>query len=382
MPPKTTDETARIRRAAIDAAREFGSYGAMTLAAKTLTEAGHPVSAHTLMQWERNYAPPDPAKQAAMNAVVRQLQHSPPQVQSNAAGLAGLGYNMQAGEKTPEQAWDDHESAFEFKASRIVANRWRTIDRPRGPFVIYHSTDEHIDDDGAPLKLIKADIEAAHHLGAIMCHGGDLLNNWPMAGKLARLWAEQNCTLPDALKRAQHFIRLFRPDVWTDGNHEEMNPYLDQLFGEYLPKTIIRDNWTVNFIVKTPGGRDVRAVMSHKFQKGSSWFHKAHGHIREMLEGEEADLLMDGHLHSDGVLDHTLPERGHSSVCVASAGYKLVDKFAARISRGGVQMKMRGRAHWIVCDPQADYDASLVMPFKCPRQAEAALNGLQNLRAA
>jgi hypothetical protein len=214
-----------------------------------------------------------------------------------------------------------------------------------------------------------------------MGHGGDALNNWPMAGKLAMQWSLQQCTAPDALLRLEHFITLFKPDVWTDGNHEEMNPYLDHLITEVLPKSVIRDYWSVRFKIDVPDGRPLRVVMSHKFSKGSSWFHKAHGHIREMLEGEEADLLMDGHLHSDGVLDHTLPERGHSALCVASAGYKLVDKYAARISRNGTIPKLRGRAHWIIVDPYAEPDASLCVPFKAPEQAEAYLNGLQNLRA-
>jgi len=296
--------------------------------------------------------------------------------------FTNLGYNTESEEKTPEEAWEAHTRAFEHKVSKTLANRWRRIKRPRGAFCVYHSTDEHIDDDGSPLKLIEQDIQAAHDMDGIMCHGGDALNNWPMAGRLARMWSEQQCTAPDALLRLQHFISIFKPDVWTDGNHEEMNPYLDSLVTSYLPKGVIRDYWSVNFVVETPGGRDVRCVLSHKFQKGSSWFHKAHGHIREMLEGEEADLLMDGHLHSDGVLDHTLPERGHSATCVASGGYKVVEKYAARISKGGKIPKLRGRAHWIICDPQADYDADLCKPFKCPRQAEAYLNSLQNLRAA
>jgi hypothetical protein len=215
-----------------------------------------------------------------------------------------------------------------------------------------------------------------------MCHGGDALNNWPMAGKLAAQWAHQQCTAPDALLRLKHFITIFRPDVWTDGNHEEFNPYLDTIINDALPASVIRDYWTVRFVVQAEGGRPVRAVMSHKFQKGSSWFHKAHGHIREMLEGEEADVLMDGHVHSDGVLDHSLPERGHSALCVASAGYKVLDKYGARISRGGSIPKLRGRAHWIVCDPEAEHDENLATAFKSARQAEACLNGLQNLRAA
>ncbi|MEO1018798.1 MAG: hypothetical protein AAFY56_14065 [Pseudomonadota bacterium] len=291
------------------------------------------------------------------------------------------GYDLNLSEKTPEEAWNEHDKAFERTVSGILQKRWRTIKRPKGPFVIFHATDEHLDDDATPLRLVKADIDAAHGMGAIMCHGGDALNNWPLAGKLAKKWADQQCTLPDALLRLQFFIEAFKPDVWTDGNHEEMNPYLDQLISGWLPEKVIRDYWSVNFRVET-GGRPIRVIMSHKFQKGSSWFHKAHGHIREMLEGEEADILMDGHLHSDGVLDHTLPERGHSALCVASAGYKIVDQYAARISRGGKIPKLRGRAHWIVCDPFCEPDENLAVAYKSPRQAEAYLNSLQNLKAA
>lgn len=292
-------------------------------------------------------------------------------------------YDFTTGDMTPREAWDQHRDTVERAITKTLRDRWRGIANPNGTgaFCIFHSTDEHLDDDKTPLYLIEADIRAAHNLNSIMCHGGDALNNWPMAGKLAKMWALQECTAPKALLRLEYFISIFKPNVWTNGNHEEMNPYLEDFIKKLLPDQSIQDYWTVNFIVKTEGGRDVRAVLSHKFAKGSSWFHKAHGHIREMLEGEEADLLMDGHLHSDGVLDHTLPERGHSSLCVASAGYKLLDKYAARISRGGKMPKLRGRAHWIVCDPQADMTENLCTAFKSPEQAEAYLNGLQTLRA-
>ena len=294
--------------------------------------------------------------------------------------LAGAGYDTSAPEMTPEEAWNAHQSEFERKISKDMTRQWRTIKRGRGPFVIFHQTDVHADDPGTALNLVKADIEAAHQLGAVMCHGGDLLNNWPMAGRLAKKWADQECTLPMALLRAQHYIDMFVPDVWVQGNHEEMNPYLKQLLDDWMPKKTLTDYWAVNFVVETPGGRPIRAILSHKFGKGGSWFHKLHGHIREMLEGQEADLLLDGHLHSDGVLDHTLPERGHNTLCVASGGYKFSDTFARRISKNSGQIKVRGRAHWIVCDPQADVDESLCTAFKTARQAEAFLNGLQNLR--
>lgn len=300
----------------------------------------------------------------------------------SAAPLVALGYSVAVPERRPEDAWAAGSDTFERTLSKAVAKRGRVVKRPKGPVCIFHSTDEHVDDNSTPLRLIEHDVQAAKDLGAVMCHGGDLVNNWPMAGKLAKQWAEQDCPLPDALLRAQHFLAMFDPDVATMGNHEEMNPYLAQLIEGWMPKKTITDYWSVRFDVETPGGRPVRAVLSHKLQKGSSWFHKLHGHIREMLEAEEADLLMDGHVHSDGVLEHTLPERLHASLCVASAGYKVLDKYASRISRGGKLPKLRGRAHWIVFDTQAEYDETFGVAFKSPRQAEAYLNGLQNLRAA
>jgi hypothetical protein len=295
------------------------------------------------------------------------------------AVLQEAGYDLSYAEKTPEQAWREHASAFERKVGKQLSKADQVIER-KGPFVIYHSTDQHIDDDASALSVLAQDIEASHGMGAIMCHGGDLLNNWPLAGKLAKQWAEQSCTLPDALLRAQHFISMFRPDVWVDGNHEEFNPYLVQLFEQWLPANVLRDYWRCDFTVKVPGGRDCRVALSHKFQKGSSWFHQMHGHLREMLQSEERHLYMDGHFHSDGVMHHSLPERGHSALLVASAGYKMVDKWASRISRGGKVPKVYGRAHWIVVDPYSEAD--MCHAFKCPEQAEVYFNGLQNLRAA
>ena len=158
-----------------------------------------------------------------------------------------------------------------------------------------------------------------------------------------------------------------------------MNPYLTDLIKTWLPNDVIRDYWTARFIVSTPE-RDFRCAVSHKFAKGSSWFHKLHGHFREVLEGQPADLLMDGHLHSDGVADQTMPEQERSTLCVASAGYKLADEYAARISKGGKNFSLRGRAHWIVGDDQADEAESAFVAFKSARQAEAYFSGLQNLR--
>lgn len=299
--------------------------------------------------------------------------------------LETAGYNMNPEPLTPEMVWEEQTVHFERKVATISANSNRApIRNPngRGAFVVAHFTDQHLDDDGCALKILSQDIKASRDMGAIICHGGDALNNWPLAGRLAKQWSEQGATLPKSLMLLEHMIKIMQPDVWVDGNHEEFNPYLESIIKKALPSHTLRDYWTAHFVVETEGGRDLRAAVSHKFQKGSSWFHKMHGHLREMLEGMDLDLYMDGHLHSSGFMSHPLPERGHEALLVASSGYKMVDYYAARISRGGKDPKLSGRAHWIACNPQAEPHEDFLTAFKSPRSAEAYMNGLQNLRAA
>lgn len=296
--------------------------------------------------------------------------------------LAAVGYTISTDpvDRTPAEAWAAHASAIERAVSKSIASQWKTVKRPKGAFVVFHSTDEHIDDDATPLYLIEADVKAAKSMNAVMCHGGDLLNNWPLAGRLAKQWAEQQCTMIDGLLRAKHFIEIFGPEVWTNGNHEEMNPYLADMLAGWLPSGCLQDFWTCNFQVDTPGGRPVRISLSHKFQKGSSWFHPHHGALRESMEAEPCDLYLEGHLHISGVIYRTLPERGLSMTAVSSAGYKVIDKYGARISRGGKTPKIKGRAHWVVCDPYSDDNAMVCVAFDEPRQAEMYFGALQNLR--
>lgn len=299
--------------------------------------------------------------------------------------LENVGYNLNPEPLTPAMVWEEQTVHFERKVATISANSNRApIRNPngRGAFVLAHFTDQHLDDDGCALKILSQDIKASRDMSAIICHGGDALNNWPLAGRLAKQWSEQGATLPKSLMLLEHMIQIMQPDVWVDGNHEEFNPYLESIIKKALPSHTLRDYWTAQFVVATEGGRDLRAAVSHKFQKGSSWFHKMHGHLREMLEGMDLDLYMDGHLHSSGFMSHPLPERGHEALLVASSGYKMVDYYAARISRGGKDPKLSGRAHWIACNPQAEPHEDFLTAFKSPRAAEAYMNGLQNLRAA
>ena len=294
--------------------------------------------------------------------------------------LVEVGYDTERAPKTPAEAWAEHRDAFERKVAK--SSKEHVITRSdASPFVIYHITDPHLDDDATPLALIESDIRASHEMGAIMVHGGDALNNWPSGGRLAAKWGDQSCTLEDSLLRLRHYIDMLQADIWVDGNHEEMSSHLVPLINEMLSgSTTLRDYWRCDVTIKSPGGRDLRLAVSHKFGKGKSWFHAMQGHIREMLEGRDIDLLLDGHMHQAGVLEHHLPERGTTTLCVASAGYKVVDNFATRISRGGKTPRIRGRAHWIVVDPLAPAGSALCTAFSEPEQAAAYKSGLEMAR--
>ena len=294
--------------------------------------------------------------------------------------LSAAGYDTERAPKTPAEAWAEHRDAFERKVAK--SSKEHVIQRhDASPFVIYHITDPHLDDDATPLALIESDIKASHAMGSIMIHGGDALNNWPSGGRLASKWGDQQCTLEDSLLRLRHYIDMLQADVWVDGNHEEMSSHLIPLINEMLSgSTTIRDYWRCDVTIKSPGGRDLRMAVSHKFGKGKSWFHAMQGHIREMLEGRDIDLLLDGHMHQAGVLEHHLPERGTTTLCVASSGYKVVDSFASRISRGGKTPRIRGRAHWIVVDPMAPAGSALCTAFSEPEQAAAYKSGLEMAR--
>ena len=299
---------------------------------------------------------------------------------ADAAPFEAVGYDLAREDETPADAWNAHADTFERTYAEQTKSHWAKVKRASGPFVVFHCTDPHVDDNATPLRILEADIAAAHEMDAVKVHGGDLLNNWPMAGKLAKQWAKQECTAPRALLRARHYIELMQPDVWVDGNHEEMNPYLSTLIEQWLPKKTIKDYWTARVTIEPKGGDPLRLVVSHKLQKGSSWFHPSHGALREGMEGEEADLYLEGHIHVSGIMYRTLPERRHSFVAVSSAGYKTIDKYAARISRGGVIPKIKGRCHWIVCDDQAADDGWRTIAFDDAKRAEAYLSALQNLR--
>lgn len=285
-------------------------------------------------------------------------------------------------ELTPEEAWNTHDEVFRREAIKALDRKGYKIKRGRGPVVIVHFTDTHIDDDKTPLRILEREIQRAHDLDAVRCHGGDALNNWPMAGRLAQEWARQECTMHTALLRLQHYITILEPEAWVDGNHEEMNPYLEQIIRDRLPKECLQDYWTIDFDIVPKNGRVIACRMSHKFQTGSSWFHKTHGHIRQALEEAPVDLLMDGHLHSYGAALHHIPGRQQTTCMIASAGFKELDNYAARISKGGKVLGRYGRTNWIVADTEADEHEQFLTPFTSADQAEAYLNGLQNLRAA
>ena len=78
--------------------------------------------------------------------------------------IEGYGYEISTEDKTPAQAWNEHVGTFNRAIGSTLKKQWKSIKRD-GPFVIFHATDEHVDDDKSALNILSADIQASHEIG-------------------------------------------------------------------------------------------------------------------------------------------------------------------------------------------------------------------------
>ncbi len=276
------------------------------------------------------------------------------------------------------------EEVLAERVARITRRSEESIETPvvgcpSGPFVVWHCTDEHLDDNGSRIDALADDMGAARRLSASRLCGGDILNNWPLGGRLAGKWAEQEATLPEGLALAKWSLNHYPPDVYAFGNHEKMNAYLKEWLLEVMPRRTVVGWWSVRFVYRPAQGRSFVVTLAHDFSQGKSWFHPLHGHIREDLESGSSDIYLAGHLHCEGSMAFTNAKTGRRPLFCRSRGYKQFDGFATQIGKGG--NAGGGHSTWLVLDPREDCDERAMFAFADWRGAEAMLNGLVNLQA-
>lgn len=195
------------------------------------------------------------------------------------------------------------KAAFERKHAHHQAKRWRKYKVPvSGPYALMFFGDPHLDDDGCNLPLWESHVDLAastDNLYAINI--GDTTNNW--AGRLARLWADQNSSAETARKLVKHYLaeRGIPWLLWLSGNHDMWDgPVGRTVFERDAPEFVTLEDWQAKITLVSPGGYELRLWAAHNF-KGNSIWNPMHGPLRAAQMEDWAHLYVAGHHHNCGI---------------------------------------------------------------------------------
>jgi hypothetical protein len=198
-----------------------------------------------------------------------------------------------------EQLITDRQEAFFRKQKRWQKKRVSIVPVSiAGPIAVAHFGDPHVDDDGCNWpELMRALRVVASTPGMYAGNIGDTTNNWPMAGRLARLWGQQGTTIPEAIRLARWLYRSAPWLYYVAGNHDKWNNGGDTL--RYLTRGArisVLAKSVARIELRFPRGEPIRIIARHDF-KGSSIWNRAHGAMRESKLNPWADIYVAGHRH-------------------------------------------------------------------------------------
>lgn len=244
-------------------------------------------------------------------------------------------------------------AAFERKHAHHKAKRWRKYHIPtKGPYALMFFGDPHLDDDGCNLPLWDAHVDLAantDHLFAVNI--GDTTNNW--AGRLARLWAEQNASAETARKLVKHYLaeRGIPWLLWLSGNHDMWDgPVGRAVFENHAPEFVTLEDWQAKVTLVSPCGNEIRLWAAHNF-KGNSIWNNLHGLERAAQMQDWAHLYVAGHHHDSGLRQGENTHRHFVYNLMRVRGYKYMDHYADVHGFGEHEYGAAGVA---IIDPQAD----------------------------
>jgi hypothetical protein len=247
---------------------------------------------------------------------------------------------------------------YERRANSHAAKQWaRFTLHDKGPYVLAVVGDPHLDDPGTDWTLLRQ-----HHelLRLPHVHGiclGDVTNNW--AGKLQRLYAEQDVTRTQAWKLASWFFQSVPWLIIIKGNHDLWSSSYGQ--GDPLDwmsrGAALLEDWQAKFEVATPDGHVTRIWAAHDF-KGTSIYNPIHGPMRaQKFSAGEADVYCAGHQHHWELFCGEDALKSSRPYWIARArGYKSLDEHADRHQFG---TQRHGSTIGIVVDPSRDGPAAL-----------------------
>lgn len=245
------------------------------------------------------------------------------------------------------------EKAFDRKLAHHSAKRWRKFKVPNaGPYALMFFGDPHVDDDGCHLPLLRAHCQlAAETPNLYAINIGDSTNNW--AGRLARLWAEQDASAATARRLAQWLLIDSGVPwwLWLHGNHDAWDgPVGIPWYEAKKPHYVTMEDWQAKVTLVSPCGREIRLWAAHNF-KGTSQWNPLHGPLKAAQMGDWAHLYVAGHHHNWGVMQGEHDHRGFIYNIARARGFKFIDSYA---DHNGFGCHQYGAAPVAVIDPEGD----------------------------
>lgn len=244
---------------------------------------------------------------------------------------------------------------FETRAASYRAHTWFPIKVAKNlPIGIMWFGDPHVDDDGCNMPVLERDVELCVSTpGMYGANVGDTTNNW--AGRLVRLYADQEASLPTARRLAEWFMLdsginwlvylLGNHDLWGDGS-----AVLAQMAKRYGTQKLVLHEWEARFMLEFPSGWSPRVYTAHNF-KGTSIWNPMHGPMREGQIGEFAELYVCGDKHTSGSFTFENPAKDHAiQNFIRVRGYKFLDSHGRML---GFKEQQTGCAAVSVFDPVA-----------------------------
>ena len=240
------------------------------------------------------------------------------------------------------------------------------------PYGIVAFGDEHLDDDGANIPLLRKHlaIAAKPHVYGISI--GDVRNNW--IGRLVRLYANQETSAHTARRLVDWFMNDCGVSwlAFIAGNHDSWGDGLDFLMRLANRKIPVLD-WKAQFALVHPSGTTCRIDASHG-RKGSSQWNALHATLKAAKLGELADAYLTGHTHNYGCEDLEIAERKSSTWLVQLRGYKFFDTHALYNNFAEYQ---RGSSVFMIVDPSPEATRPII---QCFEDVELGYRVLQMIR--
>lgn len=263
-----------------------------------------------------------------------------------------------------EQIIDLMEQRSGKRKESYKAHTWFPVEiKDKKPIAILWFGDPHLDDAGADWTLIKHHAKLCKETpGLYGANIGDSTNNW--GSRLAHLYANQDTSKKTAQRLCEWFMLnsgitwlLFligNHDAWGDGSE-----ILKLMAQKHKTQKIICHDWEARFVLKFPGGQEIRVNAAHDFAGSSQW-NPLHGATKAAKFGDHIDLLVCGHLHNWAVSQWELGAQGTVPVLIRVKGYKTYDQYAMRM---GHYEQQEGAAILTVLNPYSKTQAGRVVPF-------------------